>query len=123
MATCKDCIHEKLCVIKAFPDAFENTQWDKEPCDHFLSTADVVPKSEVERVYYNLQAVLEERAETKREIAREIFGEIETVLCRSVYPRVNANGTITSIRSMDWHIRCDDYNAIKKKYTEGQSDG
>ena len=38
--------------------------------------ADVVPKSEVERVYYNLQAVLEERAETKQEIAREIFEEI-----------------------------------------------
>lgn len=37
MATCKDCIHERVCVIKAFPDAFENTNWDKEPCDHFLS--------------------------------------------------------------------------------------
>jgi hypothetical protein len=47
MATCKECIHEKLCVIKAFPDAFENTQWDKEPCDHFKPIADVVPKSEV----------------------------------------------------------------------------
>lgn len=35
MATCKECIHEKLCVIKAFPDAFENTEWSKEPCDHF----------------------------------------------------------------------------------------
>lgn len=33
--TCKDCIHENLCVIKAFPSAFENTHWDKEPCDHF----------------------------------------------------------------------------------------
>lgn len=76
-------------------------------------------KREVERLYYNLQAVLEERAETKYEIAREIFEELETVLCRSVYPRANANGTITPIRSMDWHIWCDDYNAIKKKYTEG----
>lgn len=26
MASCKDCIHENVCVIKAFPDAFENTQ-------------------------------------------------------------------------------------------------
>jgi hypothetical protein len=43
-------------------------------------TADVVPKSEVDRVYYNLQAVLEERAETKQEIAREIFEEIERFL-------------------------------------------
>ena len=35
MASCKDCIHERVCVIKAFPDAFENTEWSKEPCDHF----------------------------------------------------------------------------------------
>lgn len=46
MAQCKDCIHEKVCVIKAFPDAFENTQWEKEPCDHFKD-ADVVPKNAV----------------------------------------------------------------------------
>lgn len=40
--TCKDCIHERLCVIKAFPDMFENTKWDKEPCDHFKNEADFV---------------------------------------------------------------------------------
>lgn len=59
MATCKDCIHDKLCVIKAFPDAFENTEWSKKPCDHFKPTADVAPKTEV---------------------AREIFEEIKTCL-------------------------------------------
>ena len=41
------------------------------------TTADVVPKSEVERWRRNLEAVLEERAETKAEVAREIFEEIE----------------------------------------------
>ena len=41
MARCEECIHERVCVIKAFPDAFENTQWEKEPCDHFKD-ADVV---------------------------------------------------------------------------------
>lgn len=35
MATCNDCIHRTVCVILALPDAFENTKWDKEPCDHF----------------------------------------------------------------------------------------
>ena len=35
MASCKQCIHEKICVIKAFPDAFENTVWSKSPCDHY----------------------------------------------------------------------------------------
>lgn len=42
MATCKDCIHEKVCVITAFPEAFENTKWEKEPCDHFKDKADFV---------------------------------------------------------------------------------
>lgn len=40
MVSCKDCIHERVCVIKAFPDAFENTEWSKEPCDHFESKSE-----------------------------------------------------------------------------------
>ena len=40
--TCKDCIHKELCVIIAFPEAFENTKWEKEPCDHFKNKADYV---------------------------------------------------------------------------------
>jgi hypothetical protein len=27
-------------VIIAFPEAFENTKWEKEPCDHFKNKAD-----------------------------------------------------------------------------------
>lgn len=46
MATCKDCIHERVCVIKAFPDAFENTQWKKNPCDHFEPKTEWIPASE-----------------------------------------------------------------------------
>ena len=42
-----------------------------------VPTADVAPKSEVERLYYNLQAVLEERAETKQEVAREILSDLK----------------------------------------------
>jgi hypothetical protein len=62
MATCKDCIHEKVCVIKAFPDAFENTQWDKAPCDHFKSTADVVPKKEIANVLGDLKIAVHNKA-------------------------------------------------------------
>lgn len=61
MATCKECIHEKLCVIKAFPDAFENTQWEKEPCDHF-KCADVVPKKEIANVLSNLKHKIHDKA-------------------------------------------------------------
>ena len=35
MATCEDCLHCDECVIRAMPSAFENTKWEKEPCDHF----------------------------------------------------------------------------------------
>lgn len=38
MNTCDKCIHKKVCVIKAFPDIFENTEWGKKPCDHFEVT-------------------------------------------------------------------------------------
>ena len=79
-------------------------------------TADVVPKSEVERLYYNLQAVLEERAETKQEIAREIFEEIEEVLfnnhdldLHSDYPTPHYYEELK-----------DDIAELKKKYTESE---
>ena len=65
--------------------------------------ADVVPKSEVERWRRNLEAVLEEIPETKREIAREIFEEIESLFFK--------NGVFIHIQS---------YNELKKKYTEGE---
>lgn len=40
--TCKDCIHENVCVMIAFPEAFENTKWGKDPCDHFKNKAGFV---------------------------------------------------------------------------------
>lgn len=38
--TCENCIHANVCVIRAFPEAFENTQWEKVPCDHFKDKND-----------------------------------------------------------------------------------
>ena len=60
MARCEECIHERLCVIKAFPDAFENTEWNKDPCDHLMPTADVVPRAEVDRLNKELDELAEE---------------------------------------------------------------
>ena len=37
--TCENCVHDKVCVIKAFPGAFENTQWEKDPCDHYAEAS------------------------------------------------------------------------------------
>lgn len=78
---------------------------------HEQPTADVVPKSEVDRVYYNLRAVLEERAETKREIAREIFEEIEKLSYRFMNDKHYIFG------DMVWDIA-----ELKKKYTEGKDE-
>ena len=92
--------------------------------------AEVLKKYTKERHIMASRPILEGYAEALYEVgyckasdvAREIFAEIETVLCYSVYPRINANGAITPKRSNDFHIRCDDYNALKKKYTEAKND-
>ena len=76
-----------------------------------IPTADVVPKSEVERVYDNLKAVLEERAETKQEVAREIFEEIEKAL--NLSKCYGNSGTYFE------HDIETDIAELKKKYTEG----
>ena len=50
--TCKECVHDRVCVIQTFPEAFENTQWEKSPCDHFakasgwISVDERLPESE-----------------------------------------------------------------------------
>lgn len=35
MENCKNCIHNKVCVINAFPELFENTLWKEECCVYF----------------------------------------------------------------------------------------
>ncbi len=48
MARCEDCIYSKMCYwIAVFGE--------KTPCEHFLSPADVVPKSEVEMLKRQLE--------------------------------------------------------------------
>jgi hypothetical protein len=61
----------------------EEEHWSAENAMFFLNTipdADVAPKSEVERWRRNLEAVLEERAETKQEVAMEIFEDLESMI-------------------------------------------
>ena len=71
-------------------------------------TADVVPKSEVERWRRNLEAVLEEIPETKREVAREIFEEIKEI--------GSFGEPIVDYICMSF----DELAELKKKYTEGE---
>lgn len=58
MARCEECIHSRVCVIRGFPSAFENTHWEKEPCDHFKA-ADVAPRAEVAReIFWEMDMLL-----------------------------------------------------------------
>ena len=56
------------------------------------------------------------------EVAREIFGELEASFCILAYPVVTAVGTINTERAEGLHIRTEDYETIKKKYTEGEKE-
>ena len=93
-----------------------------------MPTADVVPKSEVEE----LKAIIVDHKATecqweevytnsKTEVAREIFEELENVLKIVVIPCVNEDGCITPLRASYWSIDPNDYAELKKKYTEEQS--
>ena len=78
----------------------------------YVPAAEVAPKSEVERWRRNLEAVLEERAETKSEVAREIFEEIEKL----IFPYM-----IAVMPSNTRAINLGEFAELKKKYTEGET--
>lgn len=88
MTTCKDCLHFKICWECAnILDPLHGGV----PCEDFLSTADVVPKSEYDNLKFQFEALdhecdrlemVESRrhdaiVEAKSEVAREILAEIE----------------------------------------------
>jgi hypothetical protein len=88
--------------------------WQVVKCVGNSPTADVVPWSEVEklkdeidRLKYNLKAVIEEIPETKREVAREIFAEIEKHILE------NCCVTDDDVDGIWKHIA-----ELNKKYTE-----
>lgn len=89
-------------------------KWDghtpQEAIDRILKlSADVVPRSEYEKMkekadrhLYNLKAVLDERAEAKQDVAKEIFEEIEKTI-------MNTNWTSQNYK--EWY-----FGELKKKY-------
>ena len=87
MARCDHCLHSHVCEAEGWLDATN--------CPHFLSSADVVPREEVEELKRRLEIceylyqeqinIVEDMSENwekakqiaKVEVAREIFAEIE----------------------------------------------
>lgn len=128
MARCLRCLHCDVC------DSDRNEKERKYgDCSDFLSDYDVVSREEVDRLRsildsYALQyGTVKDQHEVidrlKRETAREIFGEIESILYSAFVPVLRADLSIEGKKLDGLHIRVDDYNTIKKKYTEGDGDG
>jgi hypothetical protein len=55
------------------------------------------------------------------EVAKEIFGELEASLGILSFPVVTAVGTVVTERAKGLHISSEDYETIKKRYTEEQN--
>lgn len=84
-----------------------------------FSTADVVPKSEVDLLVRDLRfkniecnQLRERITKAKQEVAREIFAELDTFLVTRVIDHGYVKYDMTNR-----------YKALKKKYTEGNDNG
>lgn len=119
MARCEECLHYNLC--QALED---NNDMKKVPpiyCGFYNNTADVVPKSEVEELKadlevwkqnrFNIFQSLELYKMTRQEVAREILEKIESVM----FDRFSNIMLGEDIRLC--------IAELKKKYTEGESNG
>ena len=110
MAECKDCFHYNACST-----IFEESlglplpcgKHNADRCNDFIQAADVVPKSEVERLQKALDAYEETSGlkQAKAEIAREIFEEIENFIPRFMVGYFSYESLTEGIAE------------IKKKYT------
>ena len=153
MARCNECIHKEICQ-------FYNALGCKvlcQECGFFINKADVVPKSEVEKIFEERELnrvssltakfLLEDRetrykslmAEHDREVAREIFEEIESKIkltldnnCTARVENINKDcrgcpharliagmvGIVDTVNGLDNIIA-----ELKNKYTESEDKG
>jgi putative component of membrane protein insertase Oxa1/YidC/SpoIIIJ protein YidD len=116
MARCEECLHYELCSYNTYEQA-KYFGRDKEiyitiknntACKFFKPTADVVPKSEVEkleRTVKYLEGVCESLPDKVRaEVAREIISDMRKL--------------INGYENIDIYL-----DRIEKKYTEEKKDG
>ena len=137
MARCEDCIHYKVCDdwAKSVNDEY-CARVELHPCDNFINTADVVPKSEEgaecpicygtgrigttdwltkgiskkQLAEEKAKAIAEHEQYIKTEVAREIFEEIESLLALYTYEDNYGDYISTGL--------ADEFAELKKKYTE-----
>ena len=128
MATCKDCIHYDICIFHLNGD-------EANKCRHFVNTADVVPKSEVEKwkeINEQLHKEMSERmiAECKIErklVAMEIFAEIEEyaelqIESLNIAEKLDLSGSdFFGGGKQAFVLLLDRLAELKKKYKEGKT--
>ena len=123
MAECKGCFHYKVCD--------GDVGFGYAECPHYISSADVVPKSEVERWKENFRILdaecsrlekyesnfYDEVIKAKAEVAREIFAEIWSSIATRAFTSKSedyADGAYDTIEWVDSKI-----TEIEKKYVKG----
>ena len=122
MARCEECIHEKVCVIKAFPDAFENTEWEIKPCNHFKYNNELAPMvlNEVKRFYAD--GITERVNSTDANVAKTKHIKLSSSLERGINEFAEEI-KLEFYREFDEiipSIMADKIDELKKKYTEGK---
>ena len=119
MARCEGCIHEKVCLhrsnIQSETYAYMGVKYDTERCKNFISAADVVPKSEVEKLEAYIDDLNDSKEhlvvmleEAKTDVAREIFEDIENNYADFLFDGYRNIVVLTE----------KDFAELKKKYTE-----
>lgn len=70
MATCENCIHYGVCTFHVKGD-------ENNGCPHYINTADVVPRSEVEKWKEEAEQCYSDTAIMREYTVNQIFGDIE----------------------------------------------
>lgn len=109
MVQCKDCIHNDLCKEMHKFGLVDLPYNDNAICDLFKSSADVVPKSEVELLRNDIKFLQDRRFKELSEVRREAVEKFAEEIKLEFYREFDE--IIPSIMA-------DKIDELKKKYTE-----
>ena len=101
---CKRCFHYKACKEVASHSGYIDINYTESQCKHFIPTADVVPKSEVEKIFAELEGEIKLALDSNYKARRQV--EISDALYYTV------SGKISALRGIDDFLA----ELKKKKY-------